>query len=145
MTWLRSAPGWIRTNDLRIRSPLLYPAELQGRACELTQQATGDFAPGGWHLVVMIGFLPARTVRILTALIAPGLAITTVTTSPAFSGFLMNLARVTVPKALFLVKPLPFRPDGQPLPLQVAVTVAPNGTFLTWRVVNLVVFLVAEA
>ena len=25
-----SAPGWIRTNDLRIRSPLLYPAELQG-------------------------------------------------------------------------------------------------------------------
>src|SRR3954451_24072022 len=25
-----SAPGWIRTSDLRIRSPLLYPAELQG-------------------------------------------------------------------------------------------------------------------
>ena len=25
-------PGWIRTNDLRIRSPLLYPAELQGLA-----------------------------------------------------------------------------------------------------------------
>src|SRR5688572_6493561 len=24
------APGWIRTSDLRIRSPLLYPAELQG-------------------------------------------------------------------------------------------------------------------
>jgi hypothetical protein len=29
---LSSAPGWIRTSDLRIRSPLLYPAELQGRA-----------------------------------------------------------------------------------------------------------------
>jgi hypothetical protein len=28
----RSAPGWIRTSDLRIRSPLLYPAELQGLA-----------------------------------------------------------------------------------------------------------------
>ncbi len=26
----RNAPGWIRTSDLRIRSPLLYPAELQG-------------------------------------------------------------------------------------------------------------------
>ena len=25
-----SAPGWTRTSDLRIRSPLLYPAELQG-------------------------------------------------------------------------------------------------------------------
>lgn len=24
-----STPGWIRTNDLRIRSPLLYPAELR--------------------------------------------------------------------------------------------------------------------
>jgi hypothetical protein len=28
----RDAPGWIRTSDLRIRSPLLYPAELQGLA-----------------------------------------------------------------------------------------------------------------
>lgn len=27
---LFGAPGWIRTNDLRLRSPLLYPAELQG-------------------------------------------------------------------------------------------------------------------
>src|SRR5436305_7295119 len=27
-----NAPGWIRTSDLRIRSPLLYPAELPGRA-----------------------------------------------------------------------------------------------------------------
>ena len=24
------APDWIRTNDLRLRSPLLYPAELPG-------------------------------------------------------------------------------------------------------------------
>ena len=29
--WL-SAPGWIRTSDPRIRSPMLYPAELRGRA-----------------------------------------------------------------------------------------------------------------
>ena len=28
----QDAPGWIRTSDLRIRSPLLYPAELRGRA-----------------------------------------------------------------------------------------------------------------
>src|SRR5690606_37311681 len=27
------APGWIRTNDRRIRSPMLCPAELQGPAC----------------------------------------------------------------------------------------------------------------
>ena len=26
------APDWIRTSDLRLRSPLLYPAELPGRA-----------------------------------------------------------------------------------------------------------------
>ncbi len=26
------APGWIRTNDLRLRSPLLYPTELPGLA-----------------------------------------------------------------------------------------------------------------
>lgn len=24
-------PSWIRTSDLRLRSPLLYPAELSGR------------------------------------------------------------------------------------------------------------------
>ena len=28
-----NAPDWIRTSDLRIRSPLLYPAELQGPGC----------------------------------------------------------------------------------------------------------------
>lgn len=27
------APGWIRTSDLRLRSPLLYPAELPGQKC----------------------------------------------------------------------------------------------------------------
>ena len=67
----------------------------------------------------------------MTALIAPGLETTTVIDVADLKGFLMNLARVTVPKAFFLVKPLPFRPDGQPLPLQVTVTVAPSGTFLT--------------
>ena len=28
---IQSTPGWIRTTDLRIRSPLLYPAELRAR------------------------------------------------------------------------------------------------------------------
>ncbi len=52
-----SAPGWIRTNDLRIRSPLLYPAELRGRGRSLCraapthrlEQPAGDAAdrPGG--------------------------------------------------------------------------------------------------
>ena len=27
-----STPGWIRTNDLRIRSPLLYPLSYRGMA-----------------------------------------------------------------------------------------------------------------
>ncbi len=27
----QNTPGWIRTSDLRIRSPLLYPAELRAR------------------------------------------------------------------------------------------------------------------
>lgn len=34
------APGWARTNDLRLRSPLLYPTELPGHGtkclCTLT-------------------------------------------------------------------------------------------------------------
>lgn len=33
-TALSGTPGWIRTTDLRIRRPLLYPAELQGRGPE---------------------------------------------------------------------------------------------------------------
>ena len=27
-------PSWVRTSDLRLRSPLLYPAELSGRMCK---------------------------------------------------------------------------------------------------------------
>ena len=30
------APGWIRTSDLRLRSPLLYPAELPGHVNKMT-------------------------------------------------------------------------------------------------------------
>ena len=30
---IANAPGRIRTCDLRIRNPLLYPAELRGQAC----------------------------------------------------------------------------------------------------------------
>ena len=83
------------------------------------------------HLVEIKGFLPARTVRTFTAAIESGLETVIVTLSPALNDFLMNFASVTVPKAFFLMKPLPFRPDGQPLPVQMAVTVEPSGTFLT--------------
>ena len=31
VVFLFGAPGWTRTNDLRLRSPLLYPAELPGQ------------------------------------------------------------------------------------------------------------------
>ena len=55
----------------------------------------------------------------------------TVILSPARSDFLMNFASVTVPNALVFVKPLPFRPDGQPLPAHVTLTVELSGTFLT--------------
>jgi hypothetical protein len=34
-----SAPGPIRTGDLRIRSPTLYPAELQARAADILAQS----------------------------------------------------------------------------------------------------------
>ena len=37
-----SAPGWIRTSDLRIRSPLLYPAELQGLAATAYPALSGS-------------------------------------------------------------------------------------------------------
>ena len=33
------APGWIRTSDPRIRSPMLYPAELRGRGGALRESA----------------------------------------------------------------------------------------------------------
>src|SRR4029077_15510144 len=41
---LFSAPGWIRTSDLRIRSPLLYPAELRGRG------GTSESSHGRWPM-----------------------------------------------------------------------------------------------
>ncbi len=31
MNFICGAPGWVRTNDLRLRSPLLYPTELPGQ------------------------------------------------------------------------------------------------------------------
>ena len=65
------------------------------------------------HLVAIMGFLAARTVSTFTAAIAPGLDTVIVTLSPARNAFLMNLASVTVAKALRFVNPLPFRPDGQ--------------------------------
>ena len=37
-----SAPGWTRTSDLRIRSPLLYPAELQGPGPKRSARRGGD-------------------------------------------------------------------------------------------------------
>ncbi len=34
-----SAPGAIRTHDPRIRNPVLYPPELRGRSCEISDLA----------------------------------------------------------------------------------------------------------
>src|SRR3954447_5987696 len=115
-------------------------AEGQDRGVD--QQLTAFFAPGGMHLVEIRGFLAGRKVITFTAAIAFGLETVTVILSPALKAFLMNLASVTVPKAFFFVKPLPFRPDGHAFPAQTAVTVAPSGTFLTCSVDSLVVFLV---
>ena len=63
-------PGWIRTNDLRIRSPLLYPAELRGQAMSrkwLRQQASvpafrlpAKFDPGANALGGIPGKGPAN-------------------------------------------------------------------------------------
>ena len=36
-------PGVIRTRDLRIRSPALYPAELRGHAYNIRQEYTNSF------------------------------------------------------------------------------------------------------
>ena len=40
----RNVPGWIRTIDLRLRRPLLYPTELPGQKCAMTnaQRSTRD-------------------------------------------------------------------------------------------------------
>jgi hypothetical protein len=43
---LFDAPGWIRTSDLRIRSPLLYPAELRGLAGRRAARPQGRAAGG---------------------------------------------------------------------------------------------------
>src|SRR5207302_8897537 len=44
--WLFDAPGTIRTCDPRIRSPMLYPAELRGRAAGGGPGSTS----AGWRL-----------------------------------------------------------------------------------------------
>jgi hypothetical protein len=41
-----NAPGWIRTSDLRIRSPLLYPAELRGLTAQWQRTHQGSRRSG---------------------------------------------------------------------------------------------------
>jgi hypothetical protein len=101
-------------------------------------------APGGRHLVATSGALRPRIVMILTAAIAAGLDTTTVILALVGIDFLMNRFRDTVPNAFRLVKPLRVRPFGQPLPLQVTVTVDPSGVFFTSSEVNLVLLRVAD-
>ena len=72
-----------------------------------------------------------RSFSVLTALMKPALDTVTVIEAVRGIGFLMNVARVTVANAFVLMKPFRFRPDGQPLPLHLTLTVAPFGTSLT--------------
>lgn len=44
---LRNTPGKIRTSDLRIRSPLLYPTELPGQVMEILATSSGTAHVGG--------------------------------------------------------------------------------------------------
>lgn len=38
-----NAPGWIRTSDPRIRSPMLYPAELRGLVSSVALQDAAEW------------------------------------------------------------------------------------------------------
>ena len=96
---------------------LLLRADNNGEGGTLSLMALGQRALGrrSW-LLLALGVI---------ALTASGLETTNVTLAPTPSGFLMNVARLTVRAALVLVKPLPFRPAGHPLLEHVTCTVAP--------------------
>ena len=96
-----SAPGWIRTSDLRIRSPLLYPAELQGLASKgkargrapprgaaaaqhaSAQQLVRFFDPDFWHWVLTVGILFLRISTVLIWVMKAGFVTTTSIFEPA--------------------------------------------------------------
>ena len=50
-------PSWVRTSDLRLRSPLLYPAELSGRMCKSYRYHAAYVV--GWTGVVLKNYLTA--------------------------------------------------------------------------------------
>src|SRR4051794_36498523 len=94
-----------------------------------------DFTTGAFFL---------RIVSVLVTVVAPAFVATTLITVPTGSACLMNVFRLTLPDAFFFVKPLPFRPFGQRLPLQVTTIVVPAGRSRSTRAVNFVDLLEAE-
>src|SRR6478735_233253 len=94
-----------------------------------------DFTTGAFFL---------RIVSVLVTVVAPAFVATTLMTVPTGSACLMNVFRLTLPDAFFFVKPLPFRPFGQRLPLQVTTTVVPAGRSRSTSDENFVALLVAE-
>ena len=88
---------------------------------------------------MIVGFLPRRTVRRLTAPIRPGFVTRTSITVPARSVLRRNRLRLTLPRALRLVNLLMPRQRRPCFVRQVAVTVEPLGTSLTTRRVNRIV------
>ncbi len=51
-------PGWVRTSDLRLRSPLLYPAELPGHAnyytsVRIERMMNGEFIKDRWIVAML--------------------------------------------------------------------------------------------
>jgi hypothetical protein len=51
---LYGAPGWIRTTDLRLRSPLLYPTELPGRTLVIIPYTRGVIKRDSSSLLLFI-------------------------------------------------------------------------------------------
>ena len=58
------APGGIRTPDLRIRNPPLYPAELRGRQVNIARRPSGRQPPRGRAASAPVAFLHAVRPRI---------------------------------------------------------------------------------
>ena len=89
--------------------------------------------------MVIVGFLFRRTVSRLTAPIVFGFVTRTSITVPARSRLRRKRLRLTVPRALRLVKVLMPRQRRPCFVRHVAVTLEPLGTPLTTRRVNLMV------
>src|SRR5689334_19227956 len=78
--------------------------------------------------VVMRGRFAARKVKVLATPSAPGTVTVIVSFAPVLNGLPRQAFNWTVP-CLFTLSVWVLR--GQPLPLQLTLTVAPSGTFLT--------------